>query len=182
MNNIWFTSDHHFGHTNIIKFCDRPFASVDEMDQVLVDTWNKNIQPRDTVIHLGDFTLRNAKAAYEYISRLNGEVWVIEGSHDDEWYGKSSAIVSPNKPNFLGSVYFMKHEGKRIFCSHYSHRTWPKSHHGSLHIYGHSHGNLPGLGRSMDVGVDSAYKIFGEYKPFSFDEVVETLEIFEPFI
>ena len=62
-----------------------------------------------------------------------------------------------------------------IFCSHYSHRVWDQSHKGSLHCYGHSHGSIPDWGRSMDVGVDVAYKLTGEYRPFSLEEVVKIL-------
>ena len=58
--------------------------------------------------------------------------------------------------------------------SHYAHRTWDKSHHGSLHLYGHSHGTLPGVGRSMDVGVDST-DMNSDFTPFLLDDVIKFL-------
>jgi calcineurin-like phosphoesterase family protein len=61
--------------------------------------------------------------------------------------------------------------------SHYAHRVWPHHHKGSIHLYGHSHSNLDDdWGKSMDVGVDAAYKRFGEYRPFSLDEVLKIME------
>lgn len=65
---------------------------------------------------------------------------------------------------------------RSLFLSHYSHRVWNGSHRGVIHLYGHSHGSLPGLGKSMDVGVDVAYKIFGEYRPFNIKEIFEIMK------
>lgn len=71
-----------------------------------------------------------------------------------------------------------------FFLSHYAHRVWDKSHHGRYHLFGHSHGSLDHLewGRSMDVGVDSAFKRFGEYRPFNIKEVIEILDKRSPLI
>ena len=71
-DNVWVTSDHHFGHSNIIKFCKRPFESADDMDQAMIDAWNSVVSPHDVVFHLGDFTLSGLPEAREYFSKLNG--------------------------------------------------------------------------------------------------------------
>ena len=68
----WFTADTHFGHGNVIRYCERPFASVEEMDEVLIENWNYVIRPKDTIYHLGDFTLTGKEKANDYFSSLNG--------------------------------------------------------------------------------------------------------------
>ena len=80
--NIWFTADHHFGHANIIRFCDRPFADVDAMNESLIANWNAVVTPKDTVYHLGDLFLTNREAAQTIRSRLNGSICLIRGNHD----------------------------------------------------------------------------------------------------
>lgn len=75
-------------------------------------------------------------------------------------------------------VLTIKINGRTFFMSHYSHRVWDKSHYGVLHCFGHSHSTLDNQewGRSMDIGADSAFKRFGEYRPFSAEEVIQILE------
>jgi len=79
---IWFTADHHFNHANIIKYCNRPFSSVDEMNNELVRRWNEVIKPDDTVYHLGDFTLEGVETFYKFFMQLNGKILIIPGGHD----------------------------------------------------------------------------------------------------
>ena len=79
---IFFTADPHFGHENIIRHCKRPFASVDEMDAALIRNWNATVGPRDEVYILGDFTMRPAAQAHEYLAALNGRKYFIRGNHD----------------------------------------------------------------------------------------------------
>lgn len=78
---IYFTSDHHFGHKNIIQLCNRPFKNLEEMDEELIRRWNETIKPEDTVYHLGDFSL-SIKPVKEYVRRLNGQKILIAGNHD----------------------------------------------------------------------------------------------------
>ena len=74
MKNIWFTSDTHFGHGNIIKSCNRPFASIEEMDQTIIENWNKLIKPQDEVFHLGDFSYGDASSIESVLKKLNGKI------------------------------------------------------------------------------------------------------------
>ena len=150
---MWLTSDTHFGHTNIIKYSERPFETVEEMNAILIQNWNAVVGRRDVVWHLGDFAYDGRAGVLKYAPQLNGKIHVLIGNHDN--------------PNHLAEAFGsgrvfdtreIKYQGTRIFLSHYAHRVWPSSHKGSFHAYGHSHGNLDiqygPWGRSMDVGVD----------------------------
>src|ERR1041384_7607900 len=79
---IFFTSDTHFGHHSAIVHCQRPYASIDEMDDDLIARWNAMVGPSDTVYHLGDFCLHPDLEASWYLDRLNGTVHLLEGNHD----------------------------------------------------------------------------------------------------
>jgi calcineurin-like phosphoesterase family protein len=79
---VWFTSDTHFGHQNIIKYCDRPFRDTDEMDEVIIDRWNSVVEWDDTVYHLGDIALGQIDKSLGRITRLNGNKIAVLGNHD----------------------------------------------------------------------------------------------------
>lgn len=141
--NIFFTSDTHFGHKNIIKYCNRPFNDVNEMNEILISRWNSKVNPDDLVYHLGDFSMR---AVPEIRKRLNGDICLIRGNHDvDENFGFKSIkdydeVIVHNQ---------------KIILFHYGLRTWHHDIRGVWHLYGHSHGLLPAYGKSLDIGVDS---------------------------
>lgn len=78
---IFFTSDNHFGHANVIKYCNRPFASVEEMNEAMVTAWNSVVGVHDVVYHLGDFSLGFESVA-NITYRLNGAKLLIPGNHD----------------------------------------------------------------------------------------------------
>ena len=122
MNNIWFTSDQHFGHKNIIKLCNRPFSSVEGMDNHIVWAWNYYVSNEDTVYVLGDFAWRNPKP---YIDRLKGNIIFIRGGHDKKSLGDMLVEVKIN------DIWF-------ILC-HYPLYSWNKEYYGSIHLHGHVH-------------------------------------------
>ena len=80
---IWVTSDTHFNHANIIKYCNRPFSSVEEMNEPIIANWNKVVSQGDTVYHLGDFALGNKSLIPDFLERLNGHISFIMGNHDN---------------------------------------------------------------------------------------------------
>jgi len=79
---MYLIADTHFSHKRIIELCDRPFSSVKEMDEVMIDNWNSVVGPRDKIIHLGDFALTGIDRTKEILSRLNGYKILLRGSHD----------------------------------------------------------------------------------------------------
>lgn len=79
---VWFTADTHFGHKNVIGFCNRPYTNVDEMNEDLIAKWNDSVQEGDTIYHLGDFAFLNKVKTREIIERLNGDIILLKGNHD----------------------------------------------------------------------------------------------------
>lgn len=82
MSTIWFTADTHFGHGNVIKHCNRPFSSAEEMDESMIEKWNAVVGKNDVVYHLGDVGLGSDTHTLECVSRLRGHKRLISGNHD----------------------------------------------------------------------------------------------------
>jgi calcineurin-like phosphoesterase family protein len=156
---IWFTSDLHLGHANIIRYCNRPFTNVEEMNEKLINNWNTLVKPGDSVYNLGDFAFHREPSIF--FNRLNGCKYLIKGNHD-----KHDTMKLPWQ--FIKDVHMLRLDSCSIFLSHYSHRVWPEGHHGVIHLFGHSHGGLSAHGKSFDVGVDA-----WNYAPISMEQVVE---------
>ena len=163
---IYFTSDTHFGHTNILKHCKRPFNNIDEMDASITDIINNTVKQNDTLYLLGDFAWRPNCYGF-YRERLNvRQIHVVLGNHDKLSIRKYVSTAEPVVYRRFGTV--------KIFMSHYPHISWCGSNHGSIHLYGHSHGILEEKLNtlyphrlSMDVGIDVAWKVW------SLDEIIE---------
>jgi len=148
LNMIYFTADTHFNHENIIRYCGRPFKSKDDMNLEMIRRWNEVVLPGDVVFHLGDFGFGNCE---DIINQLNGKIYFIPGSHDSHLLRADYFIKSVK---ILPLYYNLKHEKQHVVLSHYCMRTWPQSYYGSWHLFGHSHGKLEPIGKSLDVGVD----------------------------
>lgn len=114
-NNLWFTSDTHFGHKGIIQFCSRPFDTVEDHDRTLIDNWNSVVGLKDTVFHLGDFCYGNPAKMKEYRNQLNGHIILIKGNHDDRLMNKACEEL------FDYVTYQMKIiiDGKVVFLNHF---------------------------------------------------------------
>ena len=162
--NIWFTADTHFGHRGILKHCHRPWDTIEEMNDGLIENWNEVVKPKDVVWHLGDFGW--GPDIDNWVLRLNGTINLLLGNHDDRHKKRLTELLP-----FVGDVRYLRHEGERFWLSHYAHRTWRNSNHGSYHLFGHSHGDLDPFRRSMDVGVDAM-----DYHPVNLDEVIRMLD------
>lgn len=160
----WFTADQHFGHFAIINHADRPFKTDIEMDEHMIEAWNIHVKPADVVVIAGDWALiTNAKMVHnKYTNRLKGNKIFIRGNHD-YWMKEKR------------HMYHRTIEGQGIAVAHYPMRTWKNKQHGWWNLHGHTHGTLEPFRNQLDVGVDVAYRYFGEYRPFAFDEIEEIL-------
>ena len=166
----WFTSDHHFGHKNIILYQNRPFKDVVEMDEVMIRRWNECVRPGDQVYHLGDFAFaRETEGVEAYVKRLAGQIHLILGNHDHHQTRKAQGFAEMTRYKEL------QVGDQTIVLSHYAMQTWNKMHRGSWQLHGHSHGNLKKNFdlRRIDVGVDP----WG-FRPISFEEVGDAMKAY----
>ena len=169
---IYFTSDQHFGHRNIIRFCSRPFSTVGEMDAALIWNWNKKVSNADTVYILGDLMYRNERPPEYYLGQLNGKKHLILGNHDESWLGTVAAAewfesISDQLTFFDGQ--------RKIAACHYPMFTWPDQPEAYM-LFGHIHNDTgldiwPSIRASdklLNVSVD-----VNDYAPVSFEELAE---------
>ena len=148
---VFFTADTHFGHTNVIKHCKRPYGSIEEHDEALINNWNSMVGRNDIVYVIGDFAWKNHN---RFISALKGRKILILGSHD-----KMGKDVLKNFTE-VHPVRTVSINGNPIWLQHCCPRVWEKCHYGIPCFFGHSHGRLRTFNLSFDVGVDC-----WEYKP-----------------
>lgn len=166
---ILFTSDHHFGHANIIRYSNRPFENVEEMNEELIKRWNEKVGEDDLVYHLGDFSLATPQLTKSILDRLNGKIFLIKGNHEGstltytkrfEWI-KDYFELNVEDPDAQNS-------SQKIVLFHYAMRTWRSISRGTWHLYGHSHGNLAEdeCAQCFDVGVDCH-----DFYPLTYEEI-----------
>ncbi len=171
---LFFTADTHFGHTNLTRAGRtpekaRPFDTVEEHDDYLVRQWNAVVRPHDTVYHLGDVCWgRGGVEKFKILERLNGNIHLIRGNHDRDIKGHGNLhrcrwILGQDVVNRPGDrfetiqdLFTLKHNGRKIVLCHYPLTEWDSSFHGSIHLHGHCHHNLPQDPDRLrqDIGVD----------------------------
>jgi calcineurin-like phosphoesterase family protein len=151
---IYLTGCTHFGHHNIIRLANRPFGSVEEMDEILIENWNKTVKPEDTVVHHGDFSYKGGKRPEDYLSKLNGTIIRIRGNHDQKNWGYSD--------------YEFVYKNVKVVCYHYPIEEWNGYFRGAIHTHCHTHKPvLKSAERRFNVTVEAC-----EYKPISIDELM----------
>lgn len=124
-------SDTHFNHFNIIKYCDRPFKDINDMNNTIINNWNKIVNKDDLVYHLGDFFLGSKYDLKDIVSRLNGKIYLIRGNHDRltvKSYEDAGIIVLKNAPIILDDYKIML-----------SHKPMPDNMIKSVYINVHGH-------------------------------------------
>lgn len=173
---IWFTADLHLGHggkdgkSGILKYCNRPFFDIDQMDTELINRLNECVMSEDTIYNIGDFCFGNPK---KYVDRLNGHLFLLRGSHDKN----SEKYVQPNSIAIIQPLKDEYGNPRTIVLCHYSMRSWPVSHYASWHLFGHHHGKLEPYGLSFDVGTDT-----NNFYPYSLDDIEKKMRTLKPIV
>ena len=140
---IFFTADTHFCHQPEFLWGPRGFSNVEEMNEAIVERWNKVVKPEDIVYHLGDTMLNDNEKGIEYFKRLNGQIFIIWGNHDTE--NRTNALFEECRHKLLGGWYafVIKHGKQSIYLSHYPTLTANfDDKHFSQHVinlHGHTH-------------------------------------------
>jgi calcineurin-like phosphoesterase family protein len=181
VENIFFTSDEHYGHFNILKFTSRPFISLQDMKEKLINNHNSIVGKNDEVFHLGDMFWKSCslRECLDIRYALNGKHYFVYGNHDERI---ASNKVLQDSFVWCKDAYNLQVQGLgNIYLHHYACRVWPGSHRNSFHLYGHSHGNLPEATPqgtadesplSFDCGVDAQ-----NYFPISLEYVQKKMEV-----
>lgn len=156
---IYFTSDLHFYHSNVLRFANRPFQEVEEMNRALIQNWNTWVGPEDEVYILGDVTMRGPEKAMEAVRQLNGRKYLVRGNHDG-FVDRSSFDVSLFE--WVRDYYELSWQGQKWILFHYPISEWNGCLRGTVHLHGHQHNhmdyNLQNRARGIrrfDVGVDA---------------------------
>lgn len=170
---VWFTSDLHFWHKNICKYCNRPFNAVEEMNEALVTNWNSVVKDDDVVFILGDLGFCGYEKLAPYIARLKGKKYLVQGNHDSDkivaklWeadlieeYYKLTTITVEGDPEIPSQV---------LTLCHFPMIDWYDKERGAWMVHGHQH-QLPGTPSCSvmhwDVGVDK-----NNLTPISFEQL-----------
>lgn len=170
---VYFTSDTHFNHTNILRYCQRPFRNVDEMNEQMIANWNETVGEDDVIFHLGDFCLGGAAEWTKILDRLNGKIYLIMGNHD----------LKNIRQGFMGRFEHIAMQmhieiGKRrIYLNHYPFLCFEGGYKDVWQLFGHVHSRKANTGvdagrlqylypTQYDVGVDN-----NDFRPVSYEQV-----------
>ena len=178
-NDLWFISDTHFNHENILKFTNRPFSTIQEHDESLINNWNSVVKPQDTVFHLGDFCFGGRPKWKEIRDQLNGHIILIVGNHDQKNITQGIETLF----DYVSQQMRITVDGRTVYLNHFpflcfSH--WNPEVYGdgvSYALSGHTHIRKNDTGfdaeftkmylpTQYDVGVD-----FNNFTPISWEEV-----------
>lgn len=166
---LFFTSDTHFDHKNIIKYCNRPWETVEEMNQALIDNWNSVVGPDDTVFHLGDVTFGGNTNLIEHVSKLNGHIILIKGNHDK----RLQQSICDKLFEYSCQQLRLNIEGYTVILNHYPFLCFAED----IQLFGHIHSPSESddvykfsccgdHSSQYDVGVDN-----NNYKPVSWQQI-----------
>ena len=165
---VFFSSDWHLGHRNVLQYDSRPFNNIDDHDRLIIDNWNyRLINTGNIGFLLGDFALTNERKLDEYAAQIAGTVYYVQGNHDH----KKDLKILGRYFEILAPLQEVEINGQLIVLCHYCMMVWNKSHRGSWHLFGHSHGNLGDLdGKRIDVGINN-----WNYTPVELDLITKVM-------
>ena len=162
----WFTADCHFHHANIIKYCNRPFATIEQMNEELIKRWRDTVKPEDTVFHIGDFSFANKEITSRIINVLTGTIVFLKGNHESH----PKTIIESLMIRYEGHSINLNHYPERAnplmvsLCGHV-HEKWLIQYHHIIPIY--KDAPLPSKGFPIiNVGVDR-----WDFRPVSFEQI-----------
>lgn len=188
---IWITSDLHFGHKNAIKHCNRPFETVEDMDEYFIAEINTKVKQKDEVYFLGDFSLRCDKQHhfFKIFDRLPGNWIFILGNHDKSFRKWKKDLLSHERIYDVLDVKYLRYKSDLFILSHFEFKTWDYKnfrnygsgfkYKGVYHFYGHYHNKYGTCfdRDTADVGIDAT-----NYKMATIEEHVERAKKFEKVI
>lgn len=177
---IYFTSDLHFGHKNVIGLDNRPFKTVEEMDEELIKRWNNKVGKQDTVYSLGDMFWKGQEYAKSILKQLNGKIILIMGNHDRNSFRE---LISTNLLSDVKDYHEMKVDGSKLVLSHYPIHFYNGQHNDAIMLYGHVHNTHEEIltqaikreiiRKNIPCEMYNCFCGFYNYEPVTLDEILE---------
>lgn len=178
---LFFTSDSHFDHKNILKYCKRPFSSVEEMNQGLIDNWNSVVGKDDTVFHLGDVIFGGNTNLIKYVSQLNGHIILIKGNHDR----KLQQSICDKLFDYTCQQLTLNIDDITVFLNHFPFLCFSGTYKTdkSIQLFGHIHSGPfssgPDIDRFMQYGTLNQYDVGvdnNHYTPISWNDILKRID------
>lgn len=170
---IYYISDTHFGHENIITLCSRPFAYIETMDALLIEKWQNKVRQQDEVYLIGDFAYCNKKPFVSYLEQLPGKKHLIVGNHDSKLLRNKEAMSHFSSVNKLLEIRDSSLDCDVTLC-HYPLVEWPGYFRGAYHVFGHLHNVrnqsfhlMSQVERALNAGVEIT-----DYEPCNLEELI----------
>jgi calcineurin-like phosphoesterase family protein len=183
MKTTWFRGCVHHGHANIIRLCNRPFGTIEEADRTILSNHNALVSESDIVYDLGDIAYKcSPEHVVKCIEKTKGNIKILLGNHDKPFrtafkMGLLDSFIHSGKLEIIGPVEHdmaviktIQINGQKIVLCHYSLRTWNGAFRDAIHLFSHSHGNLPPHFKSRDIGVDTT-----GFCPISFEQIMDEM-------
>lgn len=168
---LYVCSDLHFNHGNIIKYCNRPYKHVDEMNKSLLDNWNGVVRNEDSVYYLGDFGLGSAEMLYHtFFKNLRGQIHFLRGNHDSEFFNYLTKNIK--HPYILPEIFNLSYNKHKFVFSHFPLQSWNGQTKGSIHCFGHIHNkDFPHIKNRYNVCMEAI-----GYVPISLENIISRSE------